>query len=411
MVCEMVYVFFSKPILPTVLPKTAINEGTISRNFSASFNCCTKWINDIPVIKDFFTIKSQLGQGTFGIVYLVSLRKHPESLFALKHILSISSPQKIENEIRCLLLLRGCDNIISLQTFYRYNNHVFLAMPFIKHDKFKDFFSTLTLNEVQTYMKSLFQALVSVHELGIIHRDIKPGNCLYNCKERKLILIDFGLAQKENELKYSIEGCNVKQEHSVKCCNNSLNPDKCQQWSTKVCSICLQRPMQKSPRCGTSGFRAPEVLLKYPYQTTSIDIWSAGVILLCFLSGKYPFFKGINDNVAMMEIVSLFGTESCIAMAKHLGKELKCSPAHHAQSLAFICDSLRRKRPTLLKVNHDSNTETTSSCNISEGLCSITSSMANQNFTLMLAYDLLEKCLDLNPFTRITASQALQHPF
>lgn len=27
------------------------------------------------------------------------------------------------------------------------------------------------------------------------------------------------------------------------------------------------------------------------------------------------------------------------------------------------------------------------------------------------AYHLLERCLDLNPFTRITASEALQHPF
>lgn len=27
------------------------------------------------------------------------------------------------------------------------------------------------------------------------------------------------------------------------------------------------------------------------------------------------------------------------------------------------------------------------------------------------AYDLLQRCLDLNPQTRITASQALQHPF
>ena len=33
------------------------------------------------------------------------------------------------------------------------------------------------------------------------------------------------------------------------------------------------------------------------------------------------------------------------------------------------------------------------------------------NFATPSAYNLLEKCLDLNPFTRITASQALQHPF
>ena len=95
----------------------------------------------------------------------------------MKHILTISASQRIENEIKCLSLLKGCDNIVSLQTFFHCNGHVILVMPFIEHDKFKDFFSTLTLHEIRAYMKALFNALVSVHKSGIIHRDIKPSNC------------------------------------------------------------------------------------------------------------------------------------------------------------------------------------------------------------------------------------------
>lgn len=63
---------------------------------------------------------------------------------------------------------------------------------------------------------------------------------------------------------------------------------------------------------------------------------------MCFLSGKYPFFKALNDHIAMMEIVTLFGTARCVTVAKLLGKELAYSPTHHAQSLAAICESLRR---------------------------------------------------------------------
>lgn len=37
-----------------------------------------------------------------------------------------------------------------------------------------------------------------------------------------------------------------------------------------VCSICLLRKTQEAPRAGTPGFRPPEVLLKYPNQTTGI---------------------------------------------------------------------------------------------------------------------------------------------
>ena len=117
--------------------------------------------------------------------------------------------------------------------------------------------------------------------------------------------------------------------------------------------------------------------------------------------------------VAMMEIVALFGPETCITVAKFLGKELKCSPTHHAQNLAVICETLKRNRLTLIEVDRGSETKTTLSHIVSKGISSITSSVVlnHLNFAPTVAYDLLEKCLDLNPLTRITASQALQHPF
>ena len=68
-------------------------------------------------------------------------------------------------------------------------------MPFIEHDKFKEYVSIMTLCEVRDYMKAFFVSLISIRELRIIHCDIKPSNCLYNCNGRKLKLIDFVLAQ------------------------------------------------------------------------------------------------------------------------------------------------------------------------------------------------------------------------
>ena len=37
------------------------------------------------------------------------------------------------------------------------------------------------------------------HANGIIHRDIKPGNCLYHRRRKKFVLVDFGLAQRFGE--------------------------------------------------------------------------------------------------------------------------------------------------------------------------------------------------------------------
>ena len=52
----------------------------------------------------------------------------------------------------------------------------------------------------------------------------------------------------------------------------------------------------------------------------AIDMWSAGVILLCILSGRYPFFRAQDDLTALSQIVGLLGTEVCARAAKHMGK-------------------------------------------------------------------------------------------
>ncbi|XP_049273218.1 cell division cycle 7-related protein kinase isoform X2 [Rhipicephalus sanguineus] len=76
----------------------------------------------------------------------------------------------------------------------------------------------------------------------------------------------------------------------------------------EVCNICLSRPAEIAPRAGTPGFRAPEVLLKYRNQTTAVDMWSAGVIFLSLLSGRYPFFRAQDDLTALAEIITVIGS-------------------------------------------------------------------------------------------------------
>lgn len=54
----------------------------------------------------------------------------------------------------------------------------------------------LTEEEIKEIMKQLFSVLEYIHSKNICHRDIKPGNILYDRFSQKIKLIDFGISKK-----------------------------------------------------------------------------------------------------------------------------------------------------------------------------------------------------------------------
>ena len=86
-----------------------------------------------------------------------------------------------------------------------------------------------------------------------------------------------------------------------------------------------QRPSRRANRAGTRGFRAPEVLLKCTAQTTKIDIWSAGVILLTILAERFPFFHSADDVDAMIELATMFGRNKMKSTAMLHGAIFDCT--------------------------------------------------------------------------------------
>ncbi|XP_035993786.1 cell division cycle 7-related protein kinase isoform X3 [Fundulus heteroclitus] len=470
----------------------------------------------VPQLAKVFRITDKIGEGTFSSVYLgvAQMRDGRTEMFALKHLIPTSHPTRIAAELQCLTVAGGRENVMGLTYCFRKEDHVVIVMPYMEHQAIVDIIGSLSFEEVRLYIYHLLKALKHIHQFGIIHRDIKPNNFLYNRKQKKYALVDFGLAQGTADtqielLKVDLAGLRkvprpVFGERNLNSCtpapptckqaalktelvkakktegtssykspsaNQGLLPARTASGSQKaqrtiqqgltcscyltdrVCNVCLARKPQVAPRAGTPGFRAPEVLTKCPNQGPAIDVWSAGVVLLSLLSGRYPFFKASDDLIALTQIMTIRGSRETIQAAKTFGKAVMCSRELPRQDLRTLCETLRgstssadddARGPEAGTATHENTTQDDTPTHRPGGPkpkqrlrkhkegsdtppehldCSASLKGPANHSSLSdgyqekgwdtvpdEAYDLLDQLLDLNPSTRITAAEALQHP-
>jgi len=65
--------------------------------------------------------------------------------------------------------------------------------------------------------------------------------------------------------------------------------------------------------------------MKCVYQTTAVDIWACGVILLSLLSGRCNFFHCPDDLSNLAQLVSLFGHKAMQDAATKMDKTVTMS--------------------------------------------------------------------------------------
>ena len=71
--------------------------------------------------------------------------------------------------------------------------------------------------------------------------------------------------------------------------------------------------------------------VSFHFLFAAVDMWSAGVIFLSLLSGRYPFFRGNDDMTCLSQIISLLGTEKVARAAASFGQ----FPLSNLSSLTF----------------------------------------------------------------------------
>lgn len=310
-------------------------------------------------------------------------RRRPRYV-AIKKIYVTSSPARILNELELLHDLRQCDSVCPLITAFRETDQVVAVLPYFRHGDFRTYFRDMTIPDIVIYLRSLFTALRSVHAHRILHRDIKPTNFLYDPATQHGILVDFGLAEREgSESKLCL--CHEMREVRRQRQGNSVWAQTSTTQNQPGYPKSDTRPSRRANRAGTRGFRAPEVLFKCTEQTTSIDIWSAGVILLTIMSKRFPFFNSADDVEAMIEIATIFGS-----------KRMKAAGLVHGCVFETTIPTIGQQGFSIEKII-------------------LWSTCRGEDNPLTpeekLAVKFLERCMDLDPSRRITAEEALEHEF
>ena len=314
---------------------------------------------------------------------------------AIKKIYVTSSPIRIFNELELLHDLENSSSVCPLITAFRHHDQVVAVLPYFQHRDFRDYFRDMTVIDMRFYFRSLLVALSNVHERGILHRDIKPTNFLYNPSRSRGVLVDFGLAEREGT-DWSPCLCDTATEEREIRVQNSLHYSNYtgNEQSQPMCPNPKHdnRPSRRANRAGTRGFRAPEVLLKCTNQTTAIDIWSAGVILLSVLSRRFPFFNSTDDIDALLELTQIFGRRRMRETAQLHGQIFETNIPSYSESGHSL------EKLILWCTNRSGRDEQ------GRRMGALTSEERE-------AVEFLGRLMECDPRKRITAADALNHPF
>eukprot|EP00960_Hanusia_phi_P027987 747136-Hanusia_phi.AAC.1 len=305
-----------------------------------------------------FDLKRMVGSGTFGEVYEAYDTLNDRKV-AIKRLFPYQTLDTHKREASFISSLNGKPNIVQLQNspplasdgIILVEEQQALIFEYFEHNNPSDYVKDLTIKEIGHYMKNLFVALRSVHALGIIHRDVKLNNFLYDRRNKKYLLVDFGLAEKKmskhpdgiskprdslplSSRRVTSEPTSRAVQHPKS--NGYILTSDVSSASTRSSRYQKEKEMMEMKqqmakrrmmsfrgtkeaeatrnsrvklelppnRGGTRGYRAPEVLMGSQHQTTAVDVWSAGVILLNLLCRRthFPWFRHDNDNLATMEI-------------------------------------------------------------------------------------------------------------
>lgn len=223
---------------------------------------------------DNYQIINRIGKGKYSEVFSgVNITNNQKCVIK---VLKPVKKKKIKREAKILENLSGGVNIIQILDAVRDPESKVPSFIFecVENVDFKILYPTFTDFDIRFYMFEILKALEYCHSRGIMHRDLKPQNIMIDHQNRKLRLIDWGLAD------FYFPGMNY------------------------------------NVRVASRYFKGPELLLDFQQYDYSLDLWSLGCTFASMIFKKEPFFHGKDNNDQLVRIAKVLGSEELYAYIK-----------------------------------------------------------------------------------------------
>ncbi|RYD38055.1 MAG: serine/threonine protein kinase, partial [Verrucomicrobiaceae bacterium] len=242
----------------------ALNFDTLTR-IAGDHDELTHAVPTVEELAEFFPqleMVSLIGRGGMGVVYKArqkSLHRYVAlKLLAPERAGDPMFTRRFASEARSLAALNH-PHIVGVHDFGEAGGYFYLLMEFVDGVNLRELIRSRRLapEEALGIITPVCDALQAAHELGIVHRDVKPENLLIG-RNGIVKIADFGIARMLDEP--AVEGI----------------------WQTAP-----DHPATHTLAVGTPDYAAPEQRSSAPSDHRA-DIYSLGVVLYEMITGERP---------------------------------------------------------------------------------------------------------------------------